>query len=238
MVVGGNSDAALRRAPTWGDGWYGFNVDGIDAVARPGRALHELCGEAGRDPSALRVAVALSQPADREELAAAGVDELVLVEGPPEDPADAAPGPPRSPGASARSGTSSGRRRGRGRRWCRPPPRPERLVVVGLDRHAGRGVLHDPDAPAMDEIVKVAVRHAGRVEDVVGDVEAVLRAQPGAHLLRLVAVQLVDESLDLGRLVVLEPVAPHHGRLVLVQCVRPLRSAALCTCRGGVWNVA
>ena len=52
--------------------------------------LHELCREAGREPSALRVAVALSQPAEREELAAAGVDELVLVEGPPEDPADAA----------------------------------------------------------------------------------------------------------------------------------------------------
>jgi alkanesulfonate monooxygenase SsuD/methylene tetrahydromethanopterin reductase-like flavin-dependent oxidoreductase (luciferase family) len=89
VVVGGNSDAALQRAAAWGDGWYGFNVDGIDAVRDRVGLLRELCGEAGRDPSALRVAVALSQPADREELAAAGVDELVLVEGPPEDPADA-----------------------------------------------------------------------------------------------------------------------------------------------------
>ena len=26
IVVGGNSDAALRRVATWGDGWYGFNL--------------------------------------------------------------------------------------------------------------------------------------------------------------------------------------------------------------------
>ena len=52
--------------------------------------LRELCREAGRDPARLRVAVALSEPADPAELAAAGVDELVLVAGPPEDPADAA----------------------------------------------------------------------------------------------------------------------------------------------------
>ena len=28
VVVGGNSDAALRRVAAIGDGWYGFNVDG------------------------------------------------------------------------------------------------------------------------------------------------------------------------------------------------------------------
>jgi probable F420-dependent oxidoreductase len=90
VVVGGNSDAALRRAATWGDGWYGFNVEGIDAVRDRVGTLHELCREAGRDPTQLRVAVALSTPADPVELAAAGVDELVLVAGPPEDPRDAA----------------------------------------------------------------------------------------------------------------------------------------------------
>ena len=26
IVLGGNSDAALRRVATWGDGWYGFNL--------------------------------------------------------------------------------------------------------------------------------------------------------------------------------------------------------------------
>ena len=122
VVVGGNSDAALQRAAAWGDGWYGFNVEGIDAVRDRVGLLHELCGEAGRDPSALRVAVALSQPADREELAAAGVDELVLGRG-----AARGSGRRRGLGRRARralvprSGTSSGRRRGRGRRWCRPP---------------------------------------------------------------------------------------------------------------------
>src|SRR6476646_330377 len=32
VVLGGNSDAALRRVALWGDGWYGFNLDGVDAV--------------------------------------------------------------------------------------------------------------------------------------------------------------------------------------------------------------
>src|SRR6476469_533648 len=55
VVVGGHSDAALQRAAAWGDGWYGFNVEGIDAVRDRVGLLHELCREAGRDPSALRV---------------------------------------------------------------------------------------------------------------------------------------------------------------------------------------
>ena len=33
IVIGGNSDAALRRVAAWGDGWYGFNLDDVDAVA-------------------------------------------------------------------------------------------------------------------------------------------------------------------------------------------------------------
>jgi len=34
IVIGGNSDAALRRVAACGDGWYGFNVE-IDDVPRP-----------------------------------------------------------------------------------------------------------------------------------------------------------------------------------------------------------
>jgi probable F420-dependent oxidoreductase len=89
VVLGGNSDAALRRAAAWGDGWYGFNLDGIDAVRDRVGMLRALCAEAGRAPAELRVAVALTGPADRAELEAAGVDELVLVAGPPGDPAHA-----------------------------------------------------------------------------------------------------------------------------------------------------
>lgn len=93
VVVGGNSDAALRRVADWGDGWYGFNLDGVDEVRdRVGR-LEKLCTEAGRDRAGLRLAVALAAARvdDVGALAELGVDELVLVETPP-DSADAVPG--------------------------------------------------------------------------------------------------------------------------------------------------
>ncbi|MFV9456030.1 LLM class F420-dependent oxidoreductase [Rhodococcus sp. NM-2] len=92
VVLGGNSDAALRRVAAWGDGWYGFNVDGIDAVTERIRTIHALCRDAGRDTEELRLAVALRKvdPSDVDALADAGVDELVLVESPPGDPGEAA----------------------------------------------------------------------------------------------------------------------------------------------------
>lgn len=93
IVVGGNSDAALRRVAAWGDGWYGFNLDGIGEVRdRIGR-LDKLCTDVGRDRAELHLAVALAAPRvdDVAALAALGVDELVLVEAPP-DSADAVPG--------------------------------------------------------------------------------------------------------------------------------------------------
>jgi probable F420-dependent oxidoreductase len=92
IVIGGNSDAALRRIATWGDGWYGFNLDSVDAVAERVALLREMCDERGRDPAELRLAVALRDlgPGDAAALAALGVDELVIVEGPPDDARDAA----------------------------------------------------------------------------------------------------------------------------------------------------
>lgn len=91
IVVGGNSDAALQRVAAWGDGWYGFNLDDVAAVADRIDALTRRCAQVGRDRSDLRVAVALREPrpGDRARLADLGVDELVLVESPPADPADA-----------------------------------------------------------------------------------------------------------------------------------------------------
>ena len=93
IVVGGNSDPALRRVVAWGDGWYGFNVDGVAAVRERVAKLEELCAESGRDRAELRLAVALVNPqvGDFGALADLGVDELVLVEAPPGDP-DAVPG--------------------------------------------------------------------------------------------------------------------------------------------------
>ena len=92
VVLGGNSDAALRRVAAWGDGWYGFNLDSVDAVAERVEFLRAMCSEQGRDPAELRLAVALRdlKAPDAASLAALGVDELVLVAGPPEDASVAA----------------------------------------------------------------------------------------------------------------------------------------------------
>jgi probable F420-dependent oxidoreductase len=91
IVLGGNSDAALRRAAAWGDGWYGFNVDDVPAAAERIATLRALCQEANRDPDELRLAVALRDPqrSDVAALSELGVDEMVVVAGPPDDPREA-----------------------------------------------------------------------------------------------------------------------------------------------------
>jgi len=71
-----------------GDGWYGFNLAGVDAVRERLACLDRLCAEAGRELGELDVAVALEAPApeDAGALREAGVSELVLIEMPPEYP--------------------------------------------------------------------------------------------------------------------------------------------------------
>jgi probable F420-dependent oxidoreductase len=93
VIVGGNSDVALRRVATTGDGWYGFNLAGPDAVAERMRVLAGLCQDVGRDPRELSIAVAVeqSEPDDLAALDECGVDEFVVVESPPGDPAEAGP---------------------------------------------------------------------------------------------------------------------------------------------------
>jgi probable F420-dependent oxidoreductase len=92
IVLGGNSDAALLRVAEWGDGWYGFNVEGMAAVAQYVAKIRIFCDECGRDWKRLRLAVALSdpQPSEVGELADLGVEELVLVATPPNDAGHAA----------------------------------------------------------------------------------------------------------------------------------------------------
>jgi probable F420-dependent oxidoreductase len=92
IVLGGNSDAALRRVVEWGDGWYGFNLDGVRDVSDRIDVIRRLCDDSGRDRAELQLAVALRDPipADVSHLASLGVDELVVVEGPPKDPGAAA----------------------------------------------------------------------------------------------------------------------------------------------------
>jgi probable F420-dependent oxidoreductase len=91
IVFGGNSDAALARVATHGDGWYGFNLPGLDGVRDRLATLREHCSRIGRDVSELYVAVAVQdcQPHDLAALAELGVDEFVVVAGPPADPAAA-----------------------------------------------------------------------------------------------------------------------------------------------------
>ena len=92
IVVGGNSDSALRRVATWGDGWYGFNIDGLDAVRDRVAKLEQLCADSGRDRAQLRLSVALRDPSvgDIGTLVELGIDEVVLVEAPPDRPEVAA----------------------------------------------------------------------------------------------------------------------------------------------------
>jgi probable F420-dependent oxidoreductase len=87
VVLGGNSDAALRRVAAWGDGWYGFNLDGVAEVADRLAYLTARCRDSGRDVADLHLAVALRQPRveDIAALPDLGVDELVIVEAPPGD---------------------------------------------------------------------------------------------------------------------------------------------------------
>ena len=83
VVLGGNSDGALRRVAAWADGWYGFYLPDVAAVAERIAFLHKACRERDRDPAELSLAVALRSPRPQDvgALADLGVDELVVVEG-------------------------------------------------------------------------------------------------------------------------------------------------------------
>ncbi|MFF7213746.1 LLM class F420-dependent oxidoreductase [Streptomyces sp. NPDC008238] len=87
VVVGGNSDTALRRAAAHADGWYGFNVPAADVPSRTA-VLADACARHGRAFDEFTVAVALSDgtPEHLPALASAGVSELVVVGAPPPDP--------------------------------------------------------------------------------------------------------------------------------------------------------
>ena len=87
IVIGGNSDAALRRVAQIGDGWYGFNLSGVGAVRDRLTLLREFCRDAGREVTDLDICVAIEnpRPQDLAALDELGVQELVLVEAPPEE---------------------------------------------------------------------------------------------------------------------------------------------------------
>lgn len=77
--VGGDSEAALRRAALHGNGWYGLAADPASAAAQT-RRLRELLGEAGREGEPFEVTLGgrLRAPEDLAAWEQAGVDRLVV----------------------------------------------------------------------------------------------------------------------------------------------------------------
>src|SRR5690349_18119045 len=56
VVLGGNSDGALRRVAAWADGWYGFYLPDVAAVEERIAFLRNACRERDRDPADLSLA--------------------------------------------------------------------------------------------------------------------------------------------------------------------------------------
>jgi probable F420-dependent oxidoreductase len=79
LHVGGESDAALRRAATVADGWYGLVHDPTSAAARV-RRLRDLRREAGRERERFEVTLGgeIRRPDDLKRWEDAGVDRLVV----------------------------------------------------------------------------------------------------------------------------------------------------------------
>lgn len=87
IIIGGESVAALRRVAEYGDGWYGLNLSPEEAASRVA-TLTGLLAQRGRDATVEKIVAPFNKPFEPADLAryrAAGIDEVVLVETPPED---------------------------------------------------------------------------------------------------------------------------------------------------------
>jgi probable F420-dependent oxidoreductase len=85
IVFGGESDAALRRVADLGQGWYGFNLLPDEAAGRIA-VLRRMLAERGRERVEVSVSPYFKPAADVASLrayAAAGVDQVIYVAGPP-----------------------------------------------------------------------------------------------------------------------------------------------------------
>jgi len=81
ILIGGESDVALKRVARAGDGWLAFNLP-VDTAAERVRRLKELTKEQGRDPEQLRIVTAIFSSTSKEDLMRyreAGVTEFNLV---------------------------------------------------------------------------------------------------------------------------------------------------------------
>ena len=79
IIVGGHADVALKRAATYGDGWYGFQMT-PEATAPVFAKLDQYLELEGRDPRAFRrvITPTRNDPDTLEGFRSLGVDELVL----------------------------------------------------------------------------------------------------------------------------------------------------------------
>jgi alkanesulfonate monooxygenase SsuD/methylene tetrahydromethanopterin reductase-like flavin-dependent oxidoreductase (luciferase family) len=80
VLVGGQTEAALKRAAGYGDGWCGFNLTPVETAQAINR-LRELLAANGRDHEKFEFLVSPTSDATPDDLARyrdAGVDELYL----------------------------------------------------------------------------------------------------------------------------------------------------------------
>jgi probable F420-dependent oxidoreductase len=80
IMIGGDTDVALRRVARAGDGWLCFSVPREEMAARVTR-LRQLTEEQGRDPDALRISRAIftwTKHDELEEMREAGATEFLL----------------------------------------------------------------------------------------------------------------------------------------------------------------
>ena len=81
LIFGGESDAALQRVASLGDGWYGFNLT-PDALEERLACLNALLEKAGRSLTDIRLYVGpapeAQSTADIQRFAALGVQQLIL----------------------------------------------------------------------------------------------------------------------------------------------------------------
>jgi alkanesulfonate monooxygenase SsuD/methylene tetrahydromethanopterin reductase-like flavin-dependent oxidoreductase (luciferase family) len=80
VVVGGQTEAALKRAASYGNGWCGFNLTPVETAQAINR-LRELLAENGRGTDGFEFSVsptAEATPDDLRRYRDAGIDELYL----------------------------------------------------------------------------------------------------------------------------------------------------------------
>jgi len=77
LLIGGESDAALRRAARVGDGWIGMDHT-VSSVAAPITRLRSLRAQHGGGPMTISVGGPVETAEDVERWAEAGVDRLIV----------------------------------------------------------------------------------------------------------------------------------------------------------------